>query len=50
MGKTAMGECEDTQRKYYIIKKNCKHLMEDMEDYHWVMFTHAMDFFKNMQV
>jgi hypothetical protein len=22
-------------------------LKEDMEDYHWVMFTHAMDFFQD---
>jgi hypothetical protein len=23
---------------------------EDMEDYNWLMFTHAMEFFKNCEI
>jgi hypothetical protein len=26
--------------------KQIVNIQEDMEDYHWAMFTHAMDFFK----
>ncbi len=46
MGDVAMGKCEDRQRKSYIAQTNCKHSKEDMEDYHWVIFTHPMDFFQ----
>jgi hypothetical protein len=28
-----------------ILKQIVNIPKEDMEDYHWVMFTHAMDFF-----
>jgi hypothetical protein len=45
MGGLAMGECEDRQIKSCIIETNCKHSEGGLEDYHWVMFTHAMDFF-----
>jgi hypothetical protein len=27
--------------------KEIENILEDMEDYHWVMFTHAMDFFQD---
>jgi hypothetical protein len=33
-----------------ILKQIVNIPKEDMEDYHWVMFTHAMDFFLNTQV
>jgi hypothetical protein len=29
-----------------LLKEIINILKEDMEDYHWVMFTHAMDFFQ----
>ncbi len=29
-----------------LLKENVNILKEDMEDYHWVMFTHAMEFFQ----
>ncbi len=29
-----------------LLKTIVNILKEDMEDYHWVMFTHAMDFFQ----
>jgi len=29
-----------------ILKKIVNISKEDMEDYHWAMFTHALDFFK----
>jgi hypothetical protein len=41
-----MGECEDRQIKSCIIETNYKHSEGGLEDYHWAMFTHAMDFFK----
>jgi dTDP-4-amino-4,6-dideoxygalactose transaminase len=33
-----------------ILKQIVNIPKEDMEDNHWVMFTHVMDFKKNMQV
>jgi hypothetical protein len=33
-----------------LFKETINILKEDMEDYHYTMFTHAMEFFKNMQV
>jgi hypothetical protein len=41
-----MGECKDRQKSLALLKQNVNILKEDMEDYHWVMFTHAMDIFK----
>jgi hypothetical protein len=29
-----------------LLKQTINITKEDMEDYHWVMFTHAMDFFQ----
>jgi hypothetical protein len=29
-----------------LLKKTINILKEDMENYHWVMFTHAMEFFQ----
>jgi hypothetical protein len=29
-----------------LLKKIVNILKEDMEDYHWAMFTHAMEFFQ----
>ncbi len=49
MGGLAMGECEDKQRNSCNTKQNVNILKEYMEDCHQVMFTHAMDFFKNVQ-
>jgi hypothetical protein len=46
MGGMTMGECKDRQRKFRIIKQIINIPKEDMEDYHWAMFIHAMDFFK----
>ncbi len=38
------------KKKSCITKTNYNILNEDMEDYHQVMFTHAMDFFLNVQI
>ncbi len=29
-----------------MLKQTINIMKEDMEDYHWAMFTHAMDFFQ----
>jgi hypothetical protein len=34
------------KESFALLKKMVNILKEDMEDYHWAMFTHAMDFFK----
>jgi hypothetical protein len=44
MGSMAMGECENWQKK--ILHWTINIPKKDMEDYHWAMFTHAMDFFQ----
>jgi hypothetical protein len=41
----AKGKCQHIQIKYYITQ-TYNIFKEDMENYNWVMFTHAMDFFK----
>jgi hypothetical protein len=46
MGGMAMGECKNWQRSFALLKEIINILKEDMEDYHWVMFTHAMEFFQ----
>jgi hypothetical protein len=40
----AMGECQDRQKNLATLKQIVNIPKEDMEDYHWVMFTHAMIF------
>jgi hypothetical protein len=34
------------KESFAILKQIVNILKDDMEDYHWVMFTHAKDFFK----
>jgi len=46
MGDMVMGECENRPRKSCIAQTYCKFSKEDMENYNWVMFIDAMDFFK----
>jgi len=46
MGDMAMGECKDDKKTFTLFKQTLKITKEDMEDYHWAMFTHAMDFFQ----
>jgi hypothetical protein len=46
MGGIVMGKCEDKQKSLALLKQIVNILKEDMEDYNWAMFTHAMDFFK----
>jgi hypothetical protein len=47
MSNMAMGKCQDQQKKSHaLFKQNVNISKEDMEDYNWAMFTHAMDFFK----
>ncbi len=42
-----MGEYKDIQKNNLtLLKQNINILKEDMEECHWAMFTHAMDFFK----
>jgi hypothetical protein len=41
----AKGKCQDIQIKY-CITQTYNISKEDMENYNWAMFTHAMDFFK----
>jgi hypothetical protein len=38
------------KESFAILKHNTNIPKENMEDYHWVMFTHAMDFLKSAQV
>jgi hypothetical protein len=33
------------KESFTLLKQIVNIAKEDMEDYHWVMFTHAMDFF-----
>jgi hypothetical protein len=35
-----------TKKSLALFKQNVNISKEDMEDYNWAMFTHAMDFFK----
>jgi len=35
-----------TKNNLALLKKTINILKEDMEDYHWAMFTHAMEFFQ----
>jgi len=35
-----------TKITFTLLKQTLKITKEDMEDYHWAMFTHAMDFFQ----
>jgi hypothetical protein len=46
MGGMVMGKCKDRQRKSCIIETNGKHSEGGCGNYHWAMFTHAMNFFK----
>jgi hypothetical protein len=46
MGNMVMGECQNRQRKSCIIQTNSKHSKGGYGNYHWAMFTHAMNFFK----
>jgi hypothetical protein len=46
MGGMVMGKCKDRQRKSCIVQIDYNISKEDMENYNWAMFTHAMDFFK----
>jgi len=41
-----MGECKDKQKKITILKQTINIIKEDTEDYHWTMFTCAIDFSK----
>jgi len=34
------------KKTFTLLKQTLKITKEDMEDYHWAMFTHAMDFFQ----
>jgi hypothetical protein len=34
------------KNSFVILKQTINIPKEDMEDYHWVMFTHTMEFFK----
>jgi hypothetical protein len=34
------------KENFALLKQIVNILKEDMEDYHWAMFTHAMDFFQ----
>jgi hypothetical protein len=34
------------KKNLVVLKQTLNIPKEDMEDYHWAMFTHAMDFFK----
>jgi hypothetical protein len=34
------------KESFTLLKQIVNVLKEDMEDYHWAIFTHAMDFFK----
>ncbi len=45
MGGLAMGECEDRLKSLAILKQIVNIPNKDMENYHWVMFTHAIIFF-----
>jgi hypothetical protein len=44
MGNLTMDECIDKEN-LAILKQTINIMKEDMEDYHWVMLTHAMDYF-----
>jgi hypothetical protein len=47
MGDLAMGKCEHRQKKSLALLNQTINIpKEDMEDYHWAMFTHAMDCFQ----
>ncbi len=46
MGNMAMGKCEHKQKNLALMKQIVNIPKEDIEDYHWAMFTHAIDFFK----
>jgi hypothetical protein len=34
------------KESFTLFKQTINILKEDMEDYHWAMFTHGMDFFQ----
>jgi hypothetical protein len=38
------------KESFALLKQIVSIPKENMEYYHWVMFTHAMDFLKNVQV
>ncbi len=46
MGNMVMGKCEDWQESLTLFTQIVNILKENMEDYQWAMFTHAMDFFQ----
>jgi hypothetical protein len=46
MGNMVMGECQNNKKSFALLKQIVNISKEDMENYHWAMFTHAMDFFK----
>jgi hypothetical protein len=46
MGGMMMGECEKKKNYFTLFKYIINISKEDMEDYNWTIFTHAMDFFK----
>jgi hypothetical protein len=45
MGDMVMGKCKGRQKIISIFKQTIN-ISEDMEDYNFAMFTHAMDFFQ----
>jgi hypothetical protein len=46
MGNMVMGECKNGFYFFNIVQYNYNIPKEDMEDLHWVMFTHAMELFQ----
>ncbi len=36
------------KESFVLLKQTINIPKEDMENYHWVMFTHAMDFLKEL--
>jgi hypothetical protein len=46
VGGMAMGEFKIDKKSLALVKETTNILKEDMEDYHYMMFTHAMEFFQ----
>jgi hypothetical protein len=44
-GRHGNGQMQRLTKKSYNAQTNYKHY-EDMKDYHWAMFTHAIDLFQ----
>jgi hypothetical protein len=48
MGGMVMGKCENRQKKSLAFFKHSANISkENIKDYNWAKFTHAMDFFKD---